>query len=240
MLMGTAPQSLDPGLDYTTEGGEVNWLVYTGLTTYRHASRSAGTQLIPGLATSLPAISDGGRTYTATLRRGLVFSNGQPVVASDFTYTVERALKIPWGGSAEFITPVIVGASAYARGKARTISGITTDNATGRIVIHLTAPYGPFDNVLAFPALGLIPAGTPFTPQPTSPGRHPVEQVPEARKRQVGVLLRRRGGEHPGARGVGYNREFTESGQLRRKQACARRGSGMVGRRSPRQNPRFA
>ena len=70
-----------------------------------------GAPLIPGLATALPVITDGGKTYTFTLRKGLVFSNGQPVVASDFTYTVERALKIPWGGSGAFITPNIVGAT---------------------------------------------------------------------------------------------------------------------------------
>jgi peptide/nickel transport system substrate-binding protein len=166
---GVFPQSLDPGLDYTTQGAETNWLVYTGLTTYKHVSGAAGGDLIPGVATALPTISDGGLTYTVTLRKGLVFSNGKPVVASDFLYTVERAIKIPWGGSGEFITPVITGATAYSTGKASTISGITTNNATGKIVIHLTAPYGPFDNVLAFPALGIIPTGFPLKPQPTSP-----------------------------------------------------------------------
>jgi peptide/nickel transport system substrate-binding protein len=169
LLYGTPPQSLDPGMDYTTQGAEINWLAYTGLVTYAHANGLAGTKLIPGLATSLPTISDGGKTYTATLRKGLVYSNGKPVKASDFTYTVERAIKIPWGGSGQFITPVIVGATAYANGKASTISGITTNNATGKIVIHLTAPYGPFDNVLAFPALGLIPAGTPMKNEPNNP-----------------------------------------------------------------------
>jgi peptide/nickel transport system substrate-binding protein len=169
MVMGTAPQSLDPGLDYTTQGAEVNWIVYTGLTTYKHASGAAGGNLIPGLGTALPTISNGGKTYTVTLRKGLVFSNGKPVLASDFLYTVERAIKIPWGGSGSFITPVIVGATAFSTGKSKTISGITTDNATGKIVIHLASPYGPFDNVLAFPALGIIPSGTPMTAQPTSP-----------------------------------------------------------------------
>ena len=57
-----------------------------------------------------------------TLRPGLKFSNGTPVKASDFTYEVERALKIPWGGSS-FITANVVGANAYATGKAKTISG---------------------------------------------------------------------------------------------------------------------
>ncbi|MGA9858242.1 MAG: ABC transporter substrate-binding protein [Solirubrobacteraceae bacterium] len=169
LLQGTAPQSLDPGLDYTTQGSEVNWLVYTGLTSYAHANGTAGTKLIPGLATGLPVISDGGKTYTATLRKGLTFSNGKPVKASDFAYTVERAINIPWGGSGQFITPVIVGAQAYANHKAKSISGITTDDATGKITIHLTAPYGPFDNVLAFPSLGIIPTGFPMKVQPTSP-----------------------------------------------------------------------
>jgi len=169
LTYGTAPQSLDPGLDYTTQGAEINWLAYTGLTTYAHANGVAGTKLIPGLATALPVISDGGKTYTATLRKGLVFSNGKPVVASDFTYAVERATKIPWGGAGTFLTPNIVGATAYANGKAKTISGIITNDATGQIVIHLTAPYGPFDNALAFPAVGLIPAGFPMKVEPTSP-----------------------------------------------------------------------
>ena len=53
--MGTFPQSLDPGKDYTTQGSETNWLVYTGLTTYAHANGVAGGKLIPGLATALPS-----------------------------------------------------------------------------------------------------------------------------------------------------------------------------------------
>jgi len=136
MVEGTAPQSLDPGLDYTTQGSEVNWIVYTGLTTYAHANGVAGAALIPGLADALPTISDGGKTYTLTLRKGLVFSNGQPVKASDFTYTVERALKIPWGGSGQFITPQIVGAKDFADGKAKSISGSppTTPPARSRSI----------------------------------------------------------------------------------------------------------
>ncbi|HEX4011779.1 MAG TPA: ABC transporter substrate-binding protein [Solirubrobacteraceae bacterium] len=166
---GVFPQSLDPGLDYTTQGAEVNWLVYTGLVTYAHANGIAGTKLIPGLCSALPAITNGGKTYTCTLRKGLEFSNSKPVVASDFTYAVERSIKIPWGGSGEFITPQIAGAQAYSAGKAKSISGITTNDGTGQIVIHLVHPYGPFVNVLAEPTLGLIPAGFPLKVEPTSP-----------------------------------------------------------------------
>ena len=177
LLSGVGPQSLDPGLDYTTQGLEVNWLVYTPLVTYAHEGGTAGTQLIPGLAKALPTISDGGKVYTATLRSGLKYSNGDPVQASDFTLEVERALKIPWGGASTFLYP-IQGAEAYAEGKAKTISGIKTDNATGKIVITLTAPYGPFDNVLAFPNTAPVDPKTVTTPFKTQAGNPPIGDGP--------------------------------------------------------------
>jgi peptide/nickel transport system substrate-binding protein len=169
LLMGTAPDSLDPGFGYTTQAAEPDWISYTGLVTYAHANGTPGGQVIPGLCTALPTITDSGKTYTCTLRKGLVFSNGSPVKASDFAYTAERAIKIPWGGSGQFITAQIQGATAFSNGKAKTISGITTNDSTGQITVHLIAPYGAFDNVLAFPSLGLIPTGTAMKNLPNSP-----------------------------------------------------------------------
>ena len=167
-VFGTAPDSLDPGMAYTTQALEPDQVVYTTLLVYTHVAGTAGGTLIPGLATALPTISPDGKTYTLTLRSGLKFSNGTPVVASNFTYAVERALKIPWGG-ASFMTANVVGANAYAMGKAKTISGITTDDSTGKITIHLNAPYGAFSNVLAFPSFAPIPNGTPFKNEPANP-----------------------------------------------------------------------
>jgi peptide/nickel transport system substrate-binding protein len=169
LLQGTAPQSLDPGKGYTTQDAEINWLVYTGLVTYKHVNGKDGTTLIPGLATALPKISSDGKTYTATLRKGLKFSDGTPVKASDFTRAAERAIKIPWGGSGQFLTPIVVGGTAYSTGKAKSISGIVSDDKTGKITIHLVKPYGPFDNVLAFPAMGLVPTSAPLKEEPSSP-----------------------------------------------------------------------
>ncbi len=169
IVEGTAPDSLDPGFGYTTQAAEADWLAYTGLTTYAHQNGTAGGQVIPGLATALPTVSEDGKTYTATLRKGLVYSNGKPVKASDFAYTIERSMKIPWGGSGQFYGGTIVGAAAYATGKSKTISGITADDATGKITIHLIAPYGAFDNVLAFPSSGLVPSGTPMKNLPNNP-----------------------------------------------------------------------
>ena len=160
VLMGTAPDYLDPQESYTTQGWEPNRISYTPLIDYKHVNGAAGNEVIPGLATALPKISTDQKTYTLTLRKGLVFSNGQPVKASDFKCTVERVLKVNWGGKS-FITDNVVGASEYDKGQASDISGITTDDATGQITIQLTKPYGAFTNVIATPNFGLVPCGTP-------------------------------------------------------------------------------
>ena len=159
VLMGTAPDSLDPGLGATTQSYEATWITYTGLLTYAHTSGEAGTKLIPGLAERLPTVSANGKTYTFTLRKGLVYSNGKPVKASDFAYTIQRSMKLNWGGKS-FFTGNIVGAEAFDGGKAKSISGIESDDTSGKITIHLVAPYGAFANVLAFPSAGLVPTGT--------------------------------------------------------------------------------
>jgi peptide/nickel transport system substrate-binding protein len=168
VLFGTAPDSLDPQFGYTTQAAEPDWISYTGLLTYAHASGTAGGQLIPGLAESLPQVSANGLTYTLTLRKGLVFSDGKPVKASDFTYTIERALKLNWGGKS-FFTNYIKGAADFDKGKAKTISGIKADDATGKITITLISAYGAFGNVIAFPSAGLVPTGTKMSNLPNSP-----------------------------------------------------------------------
>src|SRR5436305_363139 len=146
VAMPTAPDYLDPQLAYSTEGAEADWIAYTPLLTYRHREGGEGTDLIPGLALRLPRISPEGRRYRLTLRKGLVYSNGRPVKASDFKYTIERAIRLGWPGK-RFLTDNIVGAAAYDRGRARHVSGIVTDDTTGKINIKLVRADGAFSNV---------------------------------------------------------------------------------------------
>jgi peptide/nickel transport system substrate-binding protein len=161
VTMATPPDYLDPQLAYTTEAAEADWIAYTPLLTYRHKSGADGTELIPGLAQRLPRISPDGRNYRLVLRKGLVYSDGRPVAASDFEYTIERAIRLGWPGK-RFLTDNIVGAAPFERGEAREVSGITTDDASGQVEIKLIRPWGAFENVLALPATGLVPTGTPM------------------------------------------------------------------------------
>jgi peptide/nickel transport system substrate-binding protein len=159
VLMGTAPDYLDPQRAYTTQGAEVHWISYLGLYTYAHKGGTEGGKVIPAIAQDFPKVSNGGKTYDITLRKGLKYSNGSAVKASDFRFTIERAIKAPWGGKS-FFTSYVKGASQFDSGKAKSISGITADDTAGTVKIQLTQPYGAFLNVLAFPAAGFVPTGT--------------------------------------------------------------------------------
>jgi peptide/nickel transport system substrate-binding protein len=159
---GTAPLSADQGLDFTTQGTELYSVVNTPLLTFRRGVQgAAGAQILPGLAQSLPKITDGGKTLTFQLRSGLKYSNGTPIKASDETYAMERDLKIPWQ-AASFISGYVVGANAYATGKAKTISGVTTNNSTGTITVHLVAPFAPMTDIFALAGMAPVPSNTPM------------------------------------------------------------------------------
>ena len=47
---------------------------------------------MPELADAYPMISNGGRTYTFTIRKDARFSDGSPVTARAFARTIERIL----------------------------------------------------------------------------------------------------------------------------------------------------
>jgi peptide/nickel transport system substrate-binding protein len=152
------PDYLDPALSYTMEGWSAMWETYIPLLTYVHANGAAGTKVIPGLARALPKITDGGRTYTLFLRKGLRYSDGTPVRASDFPATIERTLAMTSPGSPFYES--IVGAEHFAETKKGGIPGIQTDDKSGRIVIHLTEPRSTFTNELAMLFAAPLPKGT--------------------------------------------------------------------------------
>ncbi|HJZ34824.1 MAG TPA: ABC transporter substrate-binding protein [Solirubrobacterales bacterium] len=171
------PDYMDPALSYSVEGWTSMWETYVPLLTYRHADGAAGAQLIPGLARAMPKITDGGKTYTLYLRKGLRYSDGTPVRASDFGATIERDLVMNSPGSPFFTD--IVGAEKFAETKKGKIAGIESDDATGRIVIHLVEPRGTFSNELAMLFSAPLPAGTKRTDLSASPppGTGPYEIV---------------------------------------------------------------
>jgi peptide/nickel transport system substrate-binding protein len=186
MAQTSQPDYMDPALSYTVNGWEPMWLVYTPLLTYRHEEGPAGSELIPGLAEALPEVSEDGKTYTFTLRDGLEYSDGTPVVASDFEHTIKRVINLESGGSPFYLG--IVGAEDYLANNdpEADIEGIETNDKTGEITVELVEPDATFSNVVAMNFAGLVPGDTPFrnlTEEPP-PGVGPYEITESVPNRQ--------------------------------------------------------
>jgi peptide/nickel transport system substrate-binding protein len=140
------PDKYDPTQNQTIQAYQAQQLVYVPLNAFKHVQGSAGAEVIPGLADSLPKISNGGKTYKLKLRPGLKYSDGSPVKASDFANSVKR-LVVSGGPYSSFATG-IVGADKLKSCSAN-LKGIVTDDKTGDITVTLTAPDTKFRFALA-------------------------------------------------------------------------------------------
>jgi YVTN family beta-propeller protein len=137
-----------------------------GLTAFNQVSGLAGTQPVPDLATSLPAPTDGGRTYTFQLRPGIRYSNGRPVQATDFRSTFERFFAL--GSTATDYDGIVGGAQCRKHPKRCDLSrGIVADDRAHTVTFHLTRPDPNFLYKLA--SAYVLPDGTPRRPAGTHP-----------------------------------------------------------------------
>ncbi len=156
------PDHLDTGISYAVEGWELLEATNNGLLTFRKASGSAGSEVVPDIATSMPAVSDGGLTYTFHVHPGVRYSPpvNRAVKPSDFRYAIERLFHV--GSPGVGFYTIIQGADAYAAHKAAHISGIVADDTAMTVTFHLTHPDGAFLDIMAMPFAFAVPAGMPY------------------------------------------------------------------------------
>jgi peptide/nickel transport system substrate-binding protein len=155
------PDHLDTGLSYATEGWEILEATGDGLLGFKRAPGAEGAQIVPDIATAMPKVSDGGKTYTFKVRTGVMFSApvSRQVEPSDFKFSIERLFRIDSGGVGFYSG--IVGADQYAKTRKGGISGIVANDAAHTIAFHLTAPDGTFLDYIAIPFAFAVPKGTP-------------------------------------------------------------------------------
>lgn len=81
---------LDPGQQYVSDQLTVTQLYSRLLTGYRIDPTTGKTILVGDLATDTGKMSDGGKTWTYTLKDGLKFDDGTPITSKDIKYSIER------------------------------------------------------------------------------------------------------------------------------------------------------
>ena len=159
---GTSPpDSLDSGVSYMAASWQLQVNVYNGLLTYKKVSGPDGSTLVPDIAEAMPVMTDGGRTLTFKLRKGVMFGPpaNREVLPSDFKYAFDRNAKIPSQGA--FFYSVVEGFDAVKDKKAASVSGIVADDKARTLVFHLSRPDATFLNVLALPFSFVVPKGLP-------------------------------------------------------------------------------
>ncbi|MGQ0465409.1 MAG: ABC transporter substrate-binding protein [Sporichthyaceae bacterium] len=82
-------QHLDPARIYTTYENTASLLISRGLTGFRQ--QGTDVTLVGDLATNTGVTTDGGKTWTFTLRDGVAWEDGAPITAEHVKYGIERS-----------------------------------------------------------------------------------------------------------------------------------------------------
>lgn len=139
VTVGPEPDTLDPTLNSSVDGGTVCSHAFEGLMKLD----TDGVTYIEGQAKKVD-ISDDKLTYTFTLRDGLKWSDGTDLTAEDFVYSWNRAIDPKTAADYEYMFQCVKG---YDDGK---LDVTAKDDKTLVVKLNAVTPY--FLELCAFPA----------------------------------------------------------------------------------------
>ena len=144
------PPTLDPHLVTDTTSAGLVVEMFSGL-----VGLNSDLEIVPDLAESWDQ-SKNGTLFTFKLRKGIVFSDGTPITAKDFEYSLNRAVNPDTESPvAELYLGDIVGVKEVLDGIASEISGITViDDMT--LQIEIDAPKAYFLAKLTYPTAYVV------------------------------------------------------------------------------------
>ena len=189
-VSNTAPSgSPDPQVNYTLAEWQLLILTHDGLVAFKRAGGAEGTKIVPDLAESVPTPTNGGKTWTFKLRKGIKFSNGQVLTGNDVKATFERLFKIGDSPNAGTWYSDIVGADACLKTpKTCDLSkGVVVNGNT--VTFNLTKGDPEFLDQMAVPFAFILPASTPAKNlNIPPPGTGPYKWVEYAPSKQIKLV----------------------------------------------------
>jgi peptide/nickel transport system substrate-binding protein len=160
--------SADPGQAYDTFAYQVLRPVHRALYTIPGGKLKA----VPDLAVGPAKVTNGGRTITIRIRRGIHYSPplNREVAAADVKYAIERGFAASVASSyAPAYFGLLEGAPSKPPKTPKPISGIATKGKY-TIVFKLTRPFGAFVDALVMPITAPVPKeyAAKYDDKPTS------------------------------------------------------------------------
>lgn len=150
--------TLDPGVTYDTASGQFTENIYETLWTYKGSSLRT---FDPLLATAIPTFTNGGKTLTVVLRKGVKFHSGNSFTCADAEYSFRRNLVTNSAESGNwFLSDSLLGTQSNAKDDTSiTFAKITAAvkcNAAGALVFTLPKADPAFLAKLAFTGQSIV------------------------------------------------------------------------------------
>lgn len=178
--------SIDPGITYSASTWNLYRTFARTMMAYQHTP--AGNQIVGDLAAGPGVQSNGGKTWTYTLREGATFEDGRNITSADVRWAIERSnwSSLIGNGPTYFRSiltppndPKFKDLDVYKDGdKAFDNIIVTTDPK--KIVFNLPQAFGEFDLVMTEPQSAPVekdkdsPAGDLYSKRPISTGAYKI------------------------------------------------------------------
>ena len=144
VCLASEPDTLDPAMNSAVDGATMLIHLFSGLAKWTqdaegnlHIEADCAEELSEGVANE-----DGTVTYTYTLRDGMTWSDGQPVVAGDFEFAWKRAAATETGSDYGYMFDVI-------KGYPDDLAVTALDDKTLEVTLANSVAY--WNELLAFP-----------------------------------------------------------------------------------------
>ncbi|MGV9316019.1 ABC transporter substrate-binding protein [Streptomyces sp. NPDC003691] len=153
---------MDPGQIYVSDAGQLSNLIHRGLTNWKEDA-SGNLTVVGDLATDAGKMSDGGKTWTYTLKDNIKDGNGNPITSADIRHTFERLYaKFIFDGPT-YIQNWLSGdkyrdalPDGPYTGKSLPDTVLATPDAK-TIVFKFQTPQGDLPQALAMPGYSIVP-----------------------------------------------------------------------------------
>ena len=162
--------TLDPQVNYTLQYWQLYQATYDGLVSFQKVGGTPSFTVVADLATALPKVTNSGKTYTFTLRKGIKFSNGKAVTVADVLASFQRLFKVSNPNAGSWYNVIVGGPACVTTPATCTLKGgVVINAAKNTVTFNLLTQDSEFLDQLAVPFGSILPAGTPAKDQGDTP-----------------------------------------------------------------------
>jgi ABC-type oligopeptide transport system substrate-binding subunit len=146
---------LDPTLSTTVQESQIGDSLFDTLTEVDYSD--IDNPEVRGEVAESWESNDDATEWTFTVRDGLSFSDGTPVLPSSFKRSFERASDPDFAGDYSYLFSFFEGGQDKLDGKADEISGVVADDDAMTLTLTLSEPYANFPAVIGFHTFAPMP-----------------------------------------------------------------------------------